>query len=605
MPSGNIKRENRKNQSVVQDTPQSRAMALKQKGNSYFSIGDIDQAISYYSEAIGEDDGNHKIFSNRALCFGKTHNFTRMLEDATKCMELAPNWAKGYFRKGKALEGLTKFKAAQKEYLKAIELEPGNPELVNVVKQIEKRLKAISFNYKKAVGGKHEQTDKFTVFLKFLVEGGCNFPKLYLKFYTTEYRAVHASATVNAEEEVLFVPRNLLMTSDLAKLSEIGKAIIKSGVELRSKHSYLAAYLLQERENQNSEWKPYIDILPEEHVTIPLFFQEDCERELKGSIALRKMKDRVDSLQAEYDNICEYVPQFRRFSHKDFVWARLVVITRIFGMVIDGIKTDGLVPMADMLNHKRPRETRWTYAQEKGGFVITALKTIPGEMEVFDSYGRKCNSRFFVNYGFSLEKNLDNEALMVLSLLPTFSNYKLKRMMLGTTNKSDEEGVVREFQIPMNYRETKVKECFSFLRVMHAHGKEIKMLSDRRAVYVPPLSTRNEQLCLLALSKAAEVSLGKFDHTLEHDNALLADEKKYRRLSNRRNIVLMRRGEKEVLTFYINLAKICIPLLRMETKDLEQEIDSKYRTCGENDPLSSYINSVVCNLDYESSPKSA
>merc|ERR1719397_1785257 len=153
MPSGNIKRENRKNQSVVQDTPQSRAMALKQKGNSYFSIGDIDQAISYYSEAIGEDDGNYKIFSNRALCFGKTQDFNRMLEDATKCTELAPNWAKGYFRKGKALEGLLKFTAAQKEYLKAVELEPGNPTLESVVKQIEKRLKAITFNYNKAVGG--------------------------------------------------------------------------------------------------------------------------------------------------------------------------------------------------------------------------------------------------------------------------------------------------------------------------------------------------------------------------------------------------------------------------------------------------------------------
>jgi len=38
------------------------------------------------------------------------------------------------------------------------------------------------------------------------------------------------------------------------------------------------------------------------------------------------------------------------------VWARLVVITRIFGLNIDGKKTDGLVAYADMLNHKRPRE---------------------------------------------------------------------------------------------------------------------------------------------------------------------------------------------------------------------------------------------------------
>merc|ERR1719250_261191 len=138
------------------------------------------------------------------------------------------------------------------------------------------------------------------------------------------------------------------------------------------------------------------------------------------------MKDRIESLQAEYDNICENVPQFKRFPHKDFVWARLVVITRIFGMVIDGIKTDGLVPMADMLNHKRPRETKWTYAQNQKGFVITTLNVIEKGCEVFDSYGRKCNSRFFVNYGFVPEVNEDNEAVMRISLDPDDPAYEDK-----------------------------------------------------------------------------------------------------------------------------------------------------------------------------------
>jgi hypothetical protein len=32
------------------------------------------------------------------------------------------------------------------------------------------------------------------------------------------------------------------------------------------------------------------------------------------------------------------------------------VITRIFGLVIRGQKTDGLVAYADMLNHKKPRD---------------------------------------------------------------------------------------------------------------------------------------------------------------------------------------------------------------------------------------------------------
>ena len=43
-------------------------------------------------------------------------------------------------------------------------------------------------------------------------------------------------------------------------------------------------------------------------------------------------------------------------------------------MIIDGTKTDGLVPMADMLNHKRPRETKWTYDQDESGFTIISLQ---------------------------------------------------------------------------------------------------------------------------------------------------------------------------------------------------------------------------------------
>jgi len=70
----------------------------------------------------------------------------------------------------------------------------------------------------------------------------------------------------------------------------------------------------------------------------------------------------------------------------------MMVSSRIFGMNIEGTKTDGFVPMADMLNHKRPKQTTWSYIDAKGGFVIEALHDIQRNEEVFDSYGKKCNS---------------------------------------------------------------------------------------------------------------------------------------------------------------------------------------------------------------------
>ena len=87
----------------------------------------------------------------------------------------------------------------------------------------------------------------------------------------------------------------------------------------------------------------------------------------------------------------------------------MMVSSRIFGMNIEGVKTDGFVPMADMLNHKRPKQTTWTYTDEKEGFVIEAIGDIPRNDEIFDSYGKKCNSRFFLNYGFIVRNNDANE----------------------------------------------------------------------------------------------------------------------------------------------------------------------------------------------------
>ena len=42
---------------------------------------------------------------------------------------------------------------------------------------------------------------------------------------------------------------------------------------------------------------------------------------------------------------------------------------------IDGTRTDALVPYADMLNHFRPRETRWTFSQKEYCFTITTIGT--------------------------------------------------------------------------------------------------------------------------------------------------------------------------------------------------------------------------------------
>ena len=54
----------------------------------------------------------------------------------------------------------------------------------------------------------------------------------------------------------------------------------------------------------------------------------------------------------------------------------MMVSSRIFGIQMEGLKTDGFVAYADMLNHKRPRQTSWSYTDDKEGFIIEATEDI-------------------------------------------------------------------------------------------------------------------------------------------------------------------------------------------------------------------------------------
>jgi hypothetical protein len=107
----------------------------------------------------------------------------------------------------------------------------------------------------------------------------------------------------------------------------------------------------------------------------------------------------------------------------------MIVCSRNFGLQIDGRRTSALVPHADMLNHQRPRETKWAFDDDLDAFTITTLQSIPASSQVFDSYGQKCNHRFLLNYGFAVEDNREidgfcpNEVPIDLSIDPNDELY--------------------------------------------------------------------------------------------------------------------------------------------------------------------------------------
>jgi histone-lysine N-methyltransferase SETD3 len=105
---------------------------------------------------------------------------------------------------------------------------------------------------------------------------------------------------------------------------------------------------------------------------MPIFWTKDELAELEGSYLLAQIADRNEAITEDYESILKVAPELEEICTLDeFKWARMCVCSRNFGLLMDGHRTSALVPQADMLNHYRPRETKWTFEDDKQAFTIT------------------------------------------------------------------------------------------------------------------------------------------------------------------------------------------------------------------------------------------
>lgn len=105
---------------------------FKDEGNVHFKAGEFLKAAASYTKAIKAEPGNHVFYSNRSQAFLKLSKVQKALEDAEKCIELAPDFVKGYHRKASALHASEKTDEAVEVLLTAIEMGLDNNELVRM-----------------------------------------------------------------------------------------------------------------------------------------------------------------------------------------------------------------------------------------------------------------------------------------------------------------------------------------------------------------------------------------------------------------------------------------------------------------------------------------
>jgi len=155
-------------------------------------------------------------------------------------------------------------------------------------------------------------------------------------------------------------------------------------------------------------------------------------------------------------------------------------------------------------------------------------------------------------------------------------------MTLSTQKKTSFVGAYEHrFQIPFEHKERVTRKCMSYLRIAFATREDLEKIARfQNTTKFDPISIPNEAKCIFEVANQSEKTLKGFDTTLEEDIKILEDADKNLTM-NQRNCVLMRKGEKEVLHAYIDLAARLKIVKDYDLKQLEAYMEKEINGKGE------------------------
>ncbi|XP_061914165.1 uncharacterized protein zgc:123010 isoform X3 [Entelurus aequoreus] len=136
-PKGSCRKskENKENEARREtngtDITTKKTTSLAEKGIKLVQEGQYFQAANMFTEAIKCDPDDYRFFGNRSYCYYCLEQYTQALADAERAIQLAPDWPKGYFRKGSALKGMKLYRDAQKAMEQVLKLDNNCDEAVN------------------------------------------------------------------------------------------------------------------------------------------------------------------------------------------------------------------------------------------------------------------------------------------------------------------------------------------------------------------------------------------------------------------------------------------------------------------------------------------
>ena len=296
-------------------------------------------------------------------------------------------------------------------------------------------------------------------------------------------RYLKTKEKINKNEEIIFIPNELTLSTLNNKVSEKCKTGFKefiSSASKEEKYSYdfdcLVYFLTIDMDNKNSFFKYYYSYFPSiSENDFALYFPEDKinilkKIELDAEISRQKYFYNK-SLNAIKDEIIK-INGIEKYK-KNFIY----VSTRNFGRrgsFFENVNT--LVPFLDLLNHNNNYNTWFIYDEKREGFSLYAIKDIEKEEEITTSYGKLNNIYLYFMYGFTIQDNIYHCNINIeldgkkITLFPEVKEEQIIKIMNRFKNYDRKELIIK-------IKESLIKRLNEYKNVLDILNDEFKIVN--------------------------------------------------------------------------------------------------------------------------------
>jgi hypothetical protein len=351
-----------------------------------------------------------------------------------------------------------------------------------------------------------------------------------------------ATEDIAAGELMLSVPFKFLISPKTAGDGSLGPAL----KEIALPNSIvLTLFLIAEKTDPNSFYQPWLSVLPEK-VPSSLYFNEEEMAELEGSMMHSITQQRRQVLANEYKEVMQILSVNHsalfpadKFTEEQYTWATSIVASRSITVNAGNVTVPVIVPFADLATHNHMMNTSYDFDADNNFKVVTHTP-VNKSQPVQISIGGRSNSQLLLSHGLTLDNNDYDQVQLNVRVSSDDPFESVKKSMLKNQGMGDDTTFVIS-KLGLS------KGLLAAMRIQALRPAEFERYV--RAFRGQPVSLRNELEVYRTLVMACQELLKRYKTSYQEDVELLKTEL----APNKRNAVIMRKGEKETLLLTIDL----------------------------------------------------